>query len=251
MDTAAPSLPEITPPPPEAQLSPAELEQRFADAWDGGVPEPRLLRETYLSLMSLGDEHCPGDPEQIVAIVWGCTAASGWTYAGTTEYKESGRSSDHEGWKLLGDATIDGPDGERFVIGGHAYLDHKEDEGVRWDSEIQGTWSYRGAEGWLDPGVSAKFQLNGFRDGETATVTLDGGLGAEDIELVFEALTLDMSCAAGARGDLWLRDTSGGWFLAEFQEDCAQCAALSFEGQPLSEPLCLDFSALTETYTDL
>jgi hypothetical protein len=253
-DTAEPpALPELEPPSPEAQLSPEELAAAFDAAWAGGVPEPRTPRDVYLSLMAMGDEECPGDPEQIVSIVLGCTSASGWTYAGTTEYKVQGEESDREGWQLTGDATIDGPDGERFVAGGHVNLARKErgSGGWHWEGEIQGTWSYLGAGGWLEDGLSAKLQIASDRGESREEIVVEGGMGLASMALVFEGLELSTDCPEAARGALWLRDPSGGWFYAEFSEECSSCGALSFEGAPYDEPFCLDFSPLTERFSTL
>jgi len=251
-DSAEPSLPSFTPPSAEAGYTPEALAAAFAGALAAGGPEPRRPRDVYLELMALGDQTCPGDPEQIVGLVLGCTAASGWTYSGVTEYLPAAKEG-REGWLLTADAAIYGPDGEIWLAGGHVALGRQAAgaDAWYWGGEIQGSWTWDGEAGWLAPGVSAKMRVEGYRDADAFSFAVEGGVAFGGVEVTFDALTLDAACPGGAQGVMSLRDPSGGWWRAEFEEACATCAALSFEGAPAGSPLCLDFEPLYATYADL
>jgi hypothetical protein len=95
------------------------------------------------------------------------------------------------------------------------------------------------------------FRVEGARDSESFSFTVDGGVAFSGVEVFYEALQMDSTCPDGARGVLHLRDPSGGWFRLDLEDDCGACGALSFEGEPLDELLCLDFSPFFAAYDAL
>ncbi|MCB9758545.1 MAG: hypothetical protein H6739_01765 [Alphaproteobacteria bacterium] len=236
----------------EPEWDAATLEGRLSDALALGFPTARPLIDAYLALMARGDDTCPGDPRQITDVhLYGCTAESGVTYSGITEFMEEPfTDGDHEilGQAVVGDARIDAPEGS-FLLGGHfgEYAGVNTVTGerlVQW--ELQGTSLWSGGEGWMVDGYSALLRAeHGWLD-SGRFVTLSGAISYGGVSIDFSEVALhEDTCGWAAEGLLLLRDPSGGWFSAAL-EPCAPCVALSFEGEPMPEDLCPDLAPLAE-----
>lgn len=267
VDTAAPTVPadtgQDTPPPedtastspdtgrstvvidpPPASLESAEISAAIHAALSGGIPEPLSARRAYIDALENRDASCPGGGDLSIIGEWtGCTAASGWQFAGYTEYTGSSSPAAIEDFHLLADFRFHDPEGHRFVGGGELSLSLSSDGGDQsWESEVSGTFSYAGAPGWMAPGgASATLLTSGTWTGSTWMVALQGAMTDGTRAIHMDGLTAHSdACAAQASGTISLRDTSGYWYDLHLTCGCGEVVYASTT--PLGEA-CLDLSA--------
>lgn len=241
-DTGTPSLPNIEAELVEPSLTATQVAEQLSVALTD-LPNPEEAIETYLALMSQGDETCPGS-EYIITDTWlyGCDATTGYSYAGVSNWLEEtfdldGQILDLNG--VAGDFRIDRPDGTRLDAGGHAIALTNAD---MWIGELVGSWRFGQGSPWLTHGYSGHLVVEVIRD---TMSRIRGAINVNGTHLAARDLVLLAACGYGPTGGLSLRDANGGWYRMDFSE-CNDCAAVSFEGTEIGEA-CVDFGPLVET----
>lgn len=235
-DSAAPTLPDIEQSVAEATMTLAEVVSSIETALLT-PPRPRDVTDAYIHLMSLGDDECPGDPENIMdQWVYGCDAATGYSYAGVTDWfteesEDIGDMGTLTG--LAGDFWIDTPTGHQLEGGGHAVTVNTPG---MWVGEIAGSWAWTGGPEWIASGYSGNLRQEVFDGG---FVKFSGAANILGTHIAGHDLVLPDFCPGKAMGGLSLRDPSGGWYRLDFS-DCTHCAEMYFEGAPMGEA-CIDF----------
>lgn len=244
-DTGLPWQPER----PGPGLSAEEVAARIDSAMAPGFPDPILPRDTLVSLLQHGDPSCPQGNSQGLSYVssfYGCTATSGYVYAGIAEY--SGGSTElgsTAAFHLLVDGFVIDDAGERFVGGGEIELSRQE---PTWDVTLGGSWGYPPAGAWMSDPVSLTMGYSG-TSGAEWTVEVNGGYDdGRDHALWFDELAFNRDCTGGS-GTLGLREEGGYWYTLRLSEDCSGCGELSFEdGSELGEA-CVSLGAQAENLT--
>ena len=232
-----PTLPDIEQSPAQSTMTREEVVSAIETALST-PPKPSDVTDAYIHLMSLGDEECPGDPENIMdQWVYGCEASTGYGYAGVTDwfgddYEYLGREGELIG--LAGDFWIDTPDGHQLEAGGHAVV--VTGPGI-WVGEIAGSWTWTDGPEWVSSRYSGNLRQEVYAG---AFVSFTGAADIMGTHIAGHDLVLPRSCEGLATGGISLRDPSGGWYRLDF-ENCTRCAELTFEGTPMGEA-CIDFS---------
>ncbi|MDG1484329.1 MAG: hypothetical protein P8R54_32350 [Myxococcota bacterium] len=220
------------------------IEALFAMGFTG----PMELRAAYLERMSHGDELCPGSDVEISdSFVTGCTASSGYYFAGVSVYETmewEGENSDV--WAIGGDFEIQAPDGSQMLVGGHSFALYEDLQTQWFGGDITGSWSIDGAEGWLGEGISAMLLVNGM---PSTSLDVTGGLGVGDTALFFPGLMWnDLDCPPA--GEVQVRDSSGHWFDLLLPDDCTGCGTLHYESNGTVEDVCVDFGDIAWQMND-
>ncbi len=220
-ETASPVDEAEAPVPPEL----AEVQAAAQAAIDQGLPDPFAPRDAYLAALAEGDASCPGgDPLQLDdSVILGCTAGSGWHYAGISSWLDQEPEFD-----LFLEGELTAPTGEALIGAGHArYV--LAGEGV--ELMLEGTWVGEGQPSWLGQGFSGSWyaSLGGSDEFVSAWWTVGG------TSLGFEPLQWNAGCADG---QVAVR-TDEGWVEATLACGCGEA---TFYDQPLGE-LCLDLEA--------
>lgn len=241
-DTGTPGLPNIEQELVEPSLSPTQVAEELSIALTD-LPDPEEVIATYLTLMSQGDETCPGS-EHIITDTWlyGCDATTGYSYAGVSDWLEG--TFDQAGQVLeltgvAGDFRIDQPDGVRMDVGGHAIALSNSN---MWIGELVGSWRFGQGSPWLAHGYSGHLVVEVIRD---TMSRVRGAINVNGTHLAARDLVLMATCGYGPTGGLSLRDANGGWYRMDFTE-CNDCASVTFEGTEIGEA-CVDFGPLVET----
>ena len=241
-DSATPPLPDIEETVAESTMTMAEVISAIEAALLT-PPRPQDVTDAYIHLMSLGDEECPGDPENIMdQWVYGCDAETGYSYAGVTDWfteatEETGEMGTLIG--LRGDFWIDTPAGHQLEGGGHAVT--VSAPGM-WVGEIAGSWAWTDGPDWIAGGYSGNLRQEVFAG---AFVGFSGAANIMGTHIAGHDLILPDLCPGKAIGGLSLRDPSGGWYRMDFSE-CSSCAEMYFEGTPMGEA-CVDFNPYIDT----
>lgn len=199
-------------------------------AW--GFPESETLRETYVEMMSHGDESCPGDAYQLNDdVVIGCYADSGYFYSGISTYI----SDDYEGGAkriFTAELWIIDDAGRKFTASGDTQYRRHEDG---WNTWWTGSWVHDGAEGWLGEGISGEI----YASKEGGSFSLGGYLDIGPNTAEIASLQFNQEhCPGEFSAQIWIRDPSGLWFL--WEAPCGQCGSLSLDGEVVGDALCLD-----------
>ena len=209
---------------------------------------PVELRAAYLERMSHGDDDCPGSDVEISdSFVTGCTASSGYYFAGVSVYEThewDGENSDV--WSFGGDFEIQAPDGTQMLVGGHTFGLYEDLQSDAFGGDITGSWSEAGAPGWLGQGISAMLLLDGV---PSTSLTLSGGLAVGSTALFFPELhwsSLDCPPA----GEVQVRDEAGHWFALTLTDDCTGCGTMRYASQDSTADVCVDFGALAWQVSD-
>ena len=229
--------------PPQAPLADhvAALEAALAL----GMPNPVSLTDLYAMVIDHADETCPfwEVPEEgDQAEVWsgGCVTAAGYGFEGLsiqTDLREEGEEElrSHE-IESLASFRLTDPTGAVLTNGGE-YLLHLEgdEEGRAFRASVGGLWSYPGQPGWLGAGVELGLVVEGEGAGADMAFTLNGGVAWPGVSLSFREATVDTEVCDGLiQGRVDLRDDGGHWFRLDF-DDCAPCAAASWDGELVGE----------------
>jgi hypothetical protein len=191
---------------------------------------PQAVRDTYFELMSHGDAVCPGSTTQLIGSdLRGCTADSGWFYAGVSTWMEQEAAGNAPGgWLLSGDFEILDPEGHRFIGGGGVDA-RKGPEGAD-EARYSGQWSFPGgATDWLGYGISAYFQQSVVA--ASGAVAITGGLTYGEVSIWSDRLKYAPEVCDGLTGSVEIRDPSGVWFVLDYGDDCDTAGALSFDGE--------------------
>ncbi len=239
---------------PEPTLSLDDLAVMVQRPFGAGSPNARTLRDTYLGMMAMGDEACPGSTTNITQdFVLGCTAPSGYYYSGVCMYGEievdDGVGGHTSIWGLGGDFELAYPDGATFAAGGGVTWEARTaaDGAQTFASNVRGTWQDLSQQNWLGEGLSALVDIYGGQTSEGAHyVTVDGGIAVGDVDLYFDTLTWDWSgpCAGAPTGALRFRDTRGYWYVWTLGDDCDVCGEVVFHDDVPYGELCLDLTPL-------
>ncbi len=213
-----------------------------------GFTGPAELRDAYLERMSHGDDACPGSAYEISdSFVTGCTAASGYYFAGVSIYEIidwEGENSDV--WAFGGDFEIQAPDGGQMLVGGHSFALYEDLQQEIFGGDITGSWSLDGAEGWLGEGISAMLLLSGMPG---TSLHLSGGLSVGETAMYFPELNWsDLDCPPA--GEVQVRDRTGHWFDLVLTDDCTGCGTLHYEAGGTAEDICLDFGDFADQVSD-
>ncbi len=210
----------------------AEEATAQVQAWDEVVlPTAADAVAAYLYALSNGDDSCPGSDTQLTeSVLYGCTAESGWRYAGVASY-----GGDEDGYWLGGDFELWDPDGQTYSAGGG--LSHQVTEmetALVWVMEIGGTWVWPAAEGWLGEGTSAVYQIVGGRE-ETVELEITGGVTLAGQSVDFLLAWSELGCWEQPTGEVKVRDEAGAWYRLVL-EDCTGCGSIIYgTGEVLGE----------------
>ena len=244
-DTGTPSLPDITQDPATATMAPEEV-VRTIEAALLTPPDPGPIVDTYIDLMTSGDDTCPGT-ENVITDTWlyGCVSETGYSYAGITDWTDGetdvGGGSAHL-TVLAGDFWIDTPEGHQLEGGGHAVRVTNES---LWMGELAGSWRWTGGPEWLAYGYSGNLVIEYF---QSIFIYMRGAVDINGTYITAHDLAWYTACDGGVEGALSLRDPSGGWYRIEF-EACTPCGNLSFQGNDMGE-VCVDFSDFITAITE-
>jgi hypothetical protein len=238
---------EVRPEVPAPSLDAAGVAAAIDRATASGLPEPLLARETYLGIFAHRDPGCPGGQgTNLPGRFEGCTAESGWLYAGLAEYSGPPEVPIVDDFHLLGDFNVRDAAGRWFIGGGELELEVTRSAGtVTWVGDVSGTWSYAGGPGWMQPdGAGGVLQLTVERADPAWSVSVEGGMtdGTEAVHLAGVQANSGQ-CDGAVSGTLSLRDTSGYWYV--LAADCG-CGPVTWaDGSTLGEACVgLDLSTL-------
>lgn len=217
----------------------------FTSRIDRVLPTPLHVREVYRDLMVHRqlDPPCPPfkdppDPEDPESSSWtgvwdaDCETDEGAHFFGTAIYSEEvsedPEDAGHE-LAMLSSYEITDLSGVKFTGGGSMAMDrHQLDGSLTVSSELGGTYSYPGADGWLDEGADTSLFVDGTLDEVAARFTINGGVGWPGLDLDFRQTEFSTaSCGGLPSGTVRLRDPSGYWLALEFA-DCDPCAQAMF-----------------------
>jgi len=245
---------------PTPSLEVAEVEAALAEALAGGVPNPFDLTEAYLTWMALGDEHCPGDPEQITDdVLYGCGTEDGTWFEGISEYQHA-EGDEALAWGyssysvLAGDYIIVDADGRSMRVGGGAaFLRAPPDEDLPgdWSLELGGTWLDETRDDWVGAGASFVFFGEGSAPEAGGELWLDGGVGIGDQDLYFEDLSWDPALCDQPTGRLGVRGPDTWWYHLDLPDDCGTCANVVFQDGTVLGESCVDLAPIYTAYQAL
>lgn len=224
-----PLLPDVELTDREPAWGAGDLPGAWAEATAAGWPAPTALLDVYLDFLSQGDDACPGAGLELDdSVLLGCTAASGYTFAGISSWYEQDEP-DLAFRALHADMRLSTDDGRALLVGGTTY--EMTEGGVRTES-FEGSFVWEGDDGPFASGVSG-YATRVF---SSDTVTFDGGLAFGG--LAIEADTLVVSSDGGATGALGLRDPVAGWHDVGY--DGAECGRTEGDVE-----VCLDLTVLS------
>lgn len=246
----------LTRPDPSPALSTEDLVEQIEGIFRQGVPQPFLLRDTYLSLMRAGDADCPGaDATDIVnppVPLSGCESSTGYFYAGAATYLEKDDMVETEegtwvgllGMEMpLADFQIVTPEGDTFGVGGtFSYTGTRSSMGEEtWIGRLKGSWIYPPAGGWLGAGVSMVFTYEGSANAtDGSSTTLDGGLTIGGRTIEFEDFIFPPgACMDAPYGVIYVRQDDGYRYRIEFPDDCSGCGTAVFNDDEEVGQVCL------------
>ncbi|GEM_PF-5745257 len=245
-DSAAPASDALAPPDLTLEWTADELVGSLDRLFEYGLPESVSLSEIYLELMAHGDGYvggCPTDPLVLTDdVVEGCTAASGWFYAGISTWEELSEEEEGVGWGFTGDFRIISPDQEVYTVAGNVHaLAPREDPENEWSVAMHGSWHSTWHGGWLERGLSASVEY--FRREDQ--MTLVGVMQADDVAVEFVDVILEQdldTCGGIREAQVAIRDPSGLW--VDWQTSCSPCGPVSLDDEVLAESVCLDVTGL-------
>ena len=231
----------------------------FAEMSHGVLPAVPVIREEFFSLLSQGDENCPGSTTQLSPdILHGCTSTTGYHYNGLSSWMTVFELIEMEdipmdvepegGWLITGDMEIVTPEGLVWQAGGHVALTLWPDDNnypvVR--GELQGSWKWEGGEDWLAQTFSGLFYYWVFALGGEHEVLLEGASTIGGLSLMFGDVAIHESCPSSFSGTIGIRDPSGIWHYADGDNACEPCVEHRVGDQPTGEEICLDVAPLYE-----
>ena len=234
---------------PSPSWGATEVEAALNEAFALGLPTLFVARDAYLDLMSQGDEACPGDPEQLTdSVIYGCEAASGYTYTGVSSYyRWEGEEAAELGLdryeELAGDFAIVDPSGPSMRVGGGCSwsVGSALESPRAWSLIFAGSWVDEGSEAWLGAGASAWLEIEGSGTEADLSFEASGGLGLGQVDLYLPGLVYNPDCDA-PEGEISVRGTDTWWYTLALQP-CEPCGEVRFQdGSPLGTA-CPDLSS--------
>ena len=226
-----------------------EAEQTFSEAF----PEPISILDTYETMMSMGDEACPGDETQLMTNlvpIDGCTSESGYFYSGVAAYivNESEDDTHHfRGAHLDAGILLTDDNGAIFEGGGNIVYtieNEFEQDLTRWSGQVEGSWINGSGPLWLTTGISATLSVGGTLQSEQYKYNMNGAMSLMGVSMVFDQLQWDSSCGDHPTGSVGIRDPSGLWLWVELESDCSGCGNAVWDSQSDVQWVCMDlFSA--------
>jgi hypothetical protein len=204
-----------------------------------GLPTALRVREVYRDRMGHRqlDPPCPSfeNPEASSWTgVWqsDCVTDGGTRFFGTAIYEEVvAEDPEDASFELAMTSSYEITDvsGVKFTGGGSMAMErHQVDDSLLLYAEVGGTYSYPGADDWLDEGSDTSLYVEGTLDEVAARFTINGGVGWPGLDLDFRQTEFSTaSCAGLPSGTVRLRDPSGYWLALEFA-DCDPCALAVF-----------------------
>ena len=250
--TVSDTVPEVAVEIPAATLSAEEVVDAIESTFDAGMPSPLLPRKAYLEAFSGRDDNCPGGAGyNLSGAFQGCTADTGWLYAGVAEYSGSVDPDELRDFDLLADCYMVDPDGNWFVAGGELLFEHNGNQhGGSMLAELSGTFSYAGAGGWMAPeGAGAVIAMEAQWTETGWSLILDGVATDGTNSVRLEALTANSGLCGGVPvGAYGLRGEGGYWY--EVAADECGCGMVTYaDGSELGEA-CVDLSAAVSDLLD-
>ncbi|MFT5683622.1 MAG: hypothetical protein ACI8RZ_004554 [Myxococcota bacterium] len=243
-DDAVETAPEVMVEIPAASLSAEAVAEAIESVFVRGIPSPLLPRRAYLEAFAGRDDDCPGGAGyNLPGLFQGCTAESGWLYAGVAEYDGSIEPDEVRDFSLLADCYLIDPDGHWFVAAGELLLEHSGDaSGGSMVAEMSGTYSFVEAGGWMEPdGAGAVLAMAVQWDSFGWQLTLTGSVtdGATAVRL--DSLSARSGeCEGVPIGSYGLRGAGGYWYTLT-ADDCG-CGVVTYaDGSTLGEA-CVDLS---------
>lgn len=222
----------------------AAVEAALPALLEAGLPDPWVLAEVYLGALAQGDSACPGPGDDLAppaVTLEGCEAGSGWRYAGVSTYEDWGGADAPDFWMLNADFVLTDPEGLRFEAGGSFGMrGGGQGEARWWQAEVQGSFRYPAAPGWLGQGGGVILSVAGERGAAGLQAELEGAIHGAEHQLFLDTLRFGDCPGGEASGQVRLRAPGGAW--AELELGCG-CGPATEGGQPLGE-VCPALGAL-------
>ena len=235
-DVAAPAAdaPELT-----AEGASSALSAVFATTFSYNAD---VTFRAYDEVMAYADEECPPISSGTGGSLWNvsCTSTQGARFTGFVAAFD-GVEGPFAVRRISGEATIEPPDGTRFVVAGDASVTVSDSS---WASLVYGVVRYDGpaAEGsWVvdEPDVNLAYTIERGIDG-TISALIEGSIAGLDEEVTaveFEDIRVsagaDWPCRAEPSGTIELRDPGGVWASMTFD-----VTGSAEEGFTVDEALC-------------
>lgn len=242
--TLADTVPEVTTEIPAAALTAESVAATIEGVFAAGMPSPLLPRKAYLEAFDGRDENCPGGwGHNLSGAFQGCTADSGWLYAGVAEYQGSAQPDEISDFSLLADCYMVDPQGNWFVAAGNLLLERAgNSSGGTMVAEISGTYSYAGAGGWMAPaGAGAVLEMEASWTDSGWSLDLDGTVtnGTDSVRL--EAISAGSGQCGGIPVGVYGLRGAGGYWYELLAGECG-CGMVTYaDGTSLGEA-CVDLS---------
>ena len=243
-DTTDTPSPEVEVEIPAPTLSAEAVGMAITETLAAGIPSPLQPRTVFLSLFAHRDPSCPGGESfTLPGRFQGCTADSGWLYAGVATYEGPIEPGDLRSFSVLGDCYIVSPDDDWFIGAGNLdYTVEGGGGGGQWRGRISGRWSFPLAEGWMTrPAAEATLESSVAWDGDRWELLVTGSLSDGTRALLLtELVATRQGCGGAPSGSIGLRGEGGYWYTLDL--DCG-CGTVTYaDGQILGET-CIDIAA--------
>ncbi|MAA77945.1 MAG: hypothetical protein CL916_01695, partial [Deltaproteobacteria bacterium] len=195
-----------------------------------GLPSALALRNMYVDALSYRDATCPSllAEDSIIGTWEGGCSSSSHDYYGTGIFVEIENSAPDIPYEMSLQTSFEiaNTQGMKFISGGIATrfeMDREHEYLI--EETIGGTYQHETQEGWASVGVTSSLRSERVVESNGSRGYLDGGVGYSELSLQFSMLQYDTSDCTSPFGSLSIRDPSGYWFQAMF-EDCSGCATL-------------------------
>lgn len=237
---------------PDPPWTAEEFGEELSTLMAMGAPNPIDICDVFQTIMTYGDEDCPGDPLNLSTIPEGCDTDEGFHYAGIGWYYAADWIRFEDGTQIDltfshgGDFEILYPGGQRFAGGGGmSYESQRSDDELEiiTDFEVHGSWIDSTRSDWLGAGFSGVYEatVSNYGAGEYG-FTATGGIGVGEYDMLLDGVTWDTTdaCAGKLSGAVELRDADGYWTRWDVGDDCDDCGEVVFHGDTELGELCLD-----------
>jgi len=210
-------------------------------------PTPQVLQRYYLEAMNAGDEQCPGFDNQMEEgsiPLEGCTASTGWTYRGLSEYTERISDDKIQSTLDLGDFYIATGTGDWFETGGTFQIIQERNDTTSWEGYSTGSFLHTADTGWLSDftGLAIWMEVH------NGIIQLDGGISRLTMgtSLFFSQVYLSHEYIDGQLS--W--NTEWGWLDIHFSSSSNGCGVAFVEQQSIAE-ICLEFDQFIQSFHEI